>query len=121
MKSILFIIWVVAITTLSVLPYSKNGIVSLKLTGSGMVVHFVAYFVAAVLFYWAYWKDTLFSILFSSFSIFLFSVVLEIFQYYLPYRTFNPMDIAANGFGIVAFMICWGVFKEMRREEAGGR
>ncbi len=95
----LFIIWIVAITVLTVMPYSNNGKVFLELTESGMVLHFVGYFVASSLFYWAYRKDTLFSILFSCFSIFIFSVVLEIFQYYLPYRTFNPMDIAANGLG----------------------
>ena len=110
-KTIIFVIWLVAITALSVIPYSKNGTASLKLTGSGMVLHFVGYFVASSLFYWAYRKDTIFSILFSCFSIFMFSVVLEIFQYYLPYRTFNPIDIAANGLGIFFFVICWGVFK----------
>jgi len=120
-KTIIFVIWIVAITALSVIPYSKNGTASLKLTGSGMVLHFVGYFVASSLFYQAYRKDTLFSILFLCFSIFLFGVVLEIVQVFLPYRTFNPVDIAANGVGVVAFMICWGVFKGMRREEAGGR
>jgi len=93
-KRALFIIWLMSITALSVLPYSKNGIVSLKLTGSGMVLHFVGYFVASSLFYWAFRKDTLFSILISSFTIFLYSVVLEIVQYYLPYRTFNPIAIS---------------------------
>jgi len=38
-------------------------------------------------------------ILISSFTIFLYSFVLEIVQIYLPYRTFNPVDIAANGPG----------------------
>ncbi len=94
MKSMLFIIWVVAITALSVMPYSKNGAVSLKLTESGMVVHFVAYFVGSALLYWTFRKDTLFSILFSCFSIFMFGVALEIVQFYLPYRTFNPIAIS---------------------------
>ena len=103
----LFIIWLMAIAVSSVIPHANDdGILSLKLTGSGMVLHFVGYFVASSLFYWANRKDTLFSILFSCFSIFIFSVVLEIVQFYLPYRTFNPIDIVANGFGICFFIIC---------------
>ena len=56
-KSTVFIICLMAITVSSVIPYAKNdGMLSLKLTESGMVVHFIAYLVAAVLFYWAYGK-----------------------------------------------------------------
>ena len=123
MKSILFIIWVVAITAPSVVPYSNNVAISFKLTESGMVVHFMAYFVAAVLFYWAYGKDTLFSILFSGFSIFMFSVVLEIVQFHLLYRTFNPIDIAGNACGILFFIFVWmSLWKRgMRKLERGNR
>ena len=106
----IFVIWIVAITALSVMPYSKNGIVSLKLTESGMVLHFVGYFVASSLLYWAFRKDTLFSILFSCFSILLFSVFLEIVQLYLPYRTFNPKDIVANALGIFFFVVIWLIY-----------
>jgi glycopeptide antibiotics resistance protein len=109
-KSLIFIIWVVAITALSVMPYSKNGVAFLKLTESGMVLHFAGYFVASFLFYWAFRKDTLFSILFSCFSIFLFSVFLEIIQRYLPYRTFNPKDIIANALGIFSFVVIWLIY-----------
>ena len=49
----------------------------------------------------------------------MFSVALEIVQFYLPYRTFNPVDIAANGFGIGFFIICWMVFKGMKKKELG--
>jgi len=104
-----------AITVSSVIPRANDdGMLSLKLTESGIVVHFMAYFIAAVLLYLAYGKDTLFSILISSFTIFMFSVSLEVVQFYLPYRTFNPVDIAANGGGVVFFVICWGAFKVIR-------
>ena len=118
----IFVIWIVAITALSIIPYSKNGIVSLKLTESGMVLHFVGYFVASSLFYWAFRKDTLFSILFSCFSIFLFSVFLEIVQLYLPYRTFNPKDIVANALGIFFFVVIWLIYSvrsSHRRNKVG--
>jgi len=86
-----------------------------------MVLHFVAYFAGTALFCWVFKKDTLFSILIPSFTIFLYSVVLEIVHFYLPYRTFNPVDIAANGVGIGFFIICWAVFKGIRKEEAAYR
>ena len=35
--------------------------------------------------------------------IFLFSVVLEVVQFHLPYRTFNVYDIVGNGIGILLF------------------
>jgi hypothetical protein len=106
---IAFIIWMIAITVLSVLPYSDDGIVSYKLTGSGMVVHFVGYFVAAGLLYWAYRRDSISFILFCGLIIFVFSVALEVVQYYLPFRTFNLVDIAANGLGIGLFVFLWAV------------
>jgi len=109
-NSLIFITWIAAIAALSVTPYSKNGIASLQLTESGMILHAVGYFVASSLCYWAYRKDTLFFILFSCFSIFLFSVVLEIVQLYLPYRTFNWWDIAANGVGISFFFVIWMIW-----------
>ena len=64
-------------------------------------------------------KDTLFSILISCFSIFMFGVVLEFVQFYLPYRTFNPVDIAANGGGVCLFLVMWAAFKRNRKEELG--
>ena len=135
MKSTIFIVWIVAITALSVMPYSKNGTVSLKLTGSGMILHFIAYFAASALIYWVFIKgpqiaqitvikkDTLFSILIPSFTIFMFSVVLETAQYYLPYRTFNPIDIAANASGRLFFVLIWiSLWKRgMRRWETQDR
>jgi len=145
MKSTIFIVWIVAITALSVMPYSKKGmVVSLKLTESGMVLHFIAYFAGSALLYWVFRKgpqiapvrssgptgqaqitvikkDTLFSILIPSFTIFMFSVALEIVQLYLPYRTFNPIDIAANASGILFFIICWAVFFRSGKEGAVGR
>ena len=133
MKSTIFIVWIVAITALSVMPYSKNGTVSLKLTGSGMILHFIAYFAASALIYWVFIKgpqiaqitvirkDTLFSILIPSFTIFMFSVVLEIVQFYLPYRTFNVYDVVANGLGIGAFCLIYLVKTNYRMKPLTGR
>ena len=108
-KWLIFIVWVIVIAVLSIIPHANGGL-SLKLTESGMVLHFVAYFVGTALVFWIFRKDTLFSILIPSFTIFLYSVVLECIQLYLPYRTFNPVDIAANASGIVFFSLVWMVF-----------
>jgi len=142
MKNTIFIVWIVVIAVLSIIPHANGGL-SFKLTESGMVLHFGAYFVGTALFFWAFIKDpqitpvpspgatgqaqitrirkdTLFFILIPSFTIFLYSVVLEFVQLYLPYRTFNPMDIAANGVGVVFFVGCWVVFwRRNRKGELG--
>jgi len=53
----LFVVWVVIIAVLSIIPHANgNGGLSFKLTESGMVVHFVAYFLGSALLYWAFIK-----------------------------------------------------------------
>ena len=42
--------------------------------------------------------------------IFLYSVILEGVQFYLPYRTFNPYDVVANGVGVLGFAVGWILF-----------
>ena len=54
-KTILFVIWVVAIAVLSIIPHADGG-VSFKLTESGIIKHFVAYFVGTALFFLAFRK-----------------------------------------------------------------
>ena len=39
----------------------------------------------------------------------MFSVVLEIVQLWVPARTFNSVDIAANGLGVGFFVLVWAV------------
>lgn len=56
-KRIIFIVWIVVIAILSIIPHAnENGGISFKLTESGMGLHFVAYFIAAALFYWKFRK-----------------------------------------------------------------
>ena len=56
-KKVIFIVWIVVIAILSIIPHAnENEGLSLKLTESGMVVHFMAYFVGSALFYWAFIK-----------------------------------------------------------------
>jgi len=118
MKIAIPIIWIMGISVSSVVQYPDDGIVSHKLTDSGMVVHFLAYFVASALLYWAYKRDGFFFIVFSGFTIFIFSVLLEVIQFYLPYRSFNPTDIAANGAGICLFIFIWMInYSSLKKKE----
>jgi len=49
-------------------------------------------------------------ILLSGLLIFLYSVALEIVQFFLPYRTFNMDDIAANASGVFLFVVIWIIY-----------
>ena len=101
----LFAIWVMAVAALSVISYpgSKHFLMSIKLTRSGFVVHGAAYFLGISLCYFSFAKKNISFVLLSGLLIFLYSAVLEVVQFYLPCRTFNVYDIAANGIGIGIF------------------
>ena len=104
---ILFILWVVAVAALSVISYpgSKDLLMSFKLTSSGFVVHGIAYFVGMLLCFLAFDARNISFVVWAGLLIFLFSVVLEVLQFYLPHRTFNVWDVVANGVGVVVFVV----------------
>jgi len=100
-----------SITVFSVLPDSNSGVIQLtsyKLTSSGFFIHLFSFFIAALLCTKAFSKNS-FSLVFTSgILIFLYSILLEVVQVFLPYRTFNYYDILANfigiGLGIIIFI-----------------
>ncbi len=71
------------------------------LTESGFFLHLFAYLVLAVFGYLAYPRRS-FAIL--SF-VFLYSIAMEILQLFIPYRSFNYLDIAANFMGILLLIL----------------
>ena len=107
----MFIFWAMAVAALSVIshPGSKDLLVSVKLTSSGFVMHGIAYFVGVLLCYFSFNKKNISFVLWAGLLIFLFSMVLEVVQFYLPYRTFNVYDLVANGVGVLLFGI-WMLF-----------
>ena len=109
---ILFVLWIVAVAGLSVISYpgSKDLLISVKLTSSGFVMHSIAYFVGILLCYFSFNKKNISFVLLSGLLIFLFSVVLEVVQFYLPYRTFNVYDVVGNGVGVLVFVVVWMLF-----------
>jgi len=118
---IIFIFWMIAITVLSIIPHQDDSIIkNSNITESGMEKHLIAYFIAAFLCYYAFKKNHIVFILLSGCYIFLYSFALEALQFFLPYRTFNIKDVAANAFGIILFIIIWrvGLQMSMRRQKA---
>lgn len=112
---IIFIFWMIAITVLSIMPHQDDSIIkNSNLTKSGMEKHFIAYFIAASLCYFSYRRNTIKFVLFSSLLLFLFSLILELVQFILPYRTFNIRDVYANAVGIILFFIAWTMFQQIR-------
>ena len=111
----LFVLWVVAVTVLSVLSYSVSNdlLMSVKFTSSGFVVHGIAYFVGMLLCFLAFDARNISFVVWAGLLIFLYSVILEVVQFYLPYRTFNVYDVVANGAGMVIFIIVWMVRKKL--------
>jgi hypothetical protein len=61
----------------------------------------------------------------SGLLIFLFSMILEVVQFYLPYRTFNVYDVVGNGIGILSFVFIWVFFSHpstiFRGYRSGGK
>ena len=123
---IMFVVWAMAVAALSVIshPGSKDLLMSVKLTSSGFVIHCIAYFMGIFLCYFAFEKrkdrdqmsdvrcqmSKVTFIWISGFLIFLFSMILEVVQFYLPYRTFNVYDVVGNGVGILSFVFIWVLF-----------
>jgi hypothetical protein len=105
----LFAIWTTAVAALSILshPGSKDLLMSVKLTSSGFVMHGIAYFAGILLCYFSFNKKDISFVLWAGLLIFIYSVVLEVVQFYLPYRTFNVYDVVGNGVGILLFVFIW--------------
>ena len=112
---VLFVLWVVAVTVLSVLSYSGSNdlLMSVKFTSSGFVMHGIAYFLGMLLCFLAFGAKNISFVVWTGLLVFLYGVILEVVQFYLPYRTFNVYDVVANGAGMVIFVIVWMVRKKL--------
>lgn len=106
---IIFVIWAMTVTALSLISYPGGNdlLMSVKLTSSGFVMHGIAYFIGILLCCRAFDKKNVSFVLWAGLLLFLYSVVLEIVQLYLPIRTFNVYDVVANGVGVLLFVVGW--------------
>ena len=105
---ILFLTYLILLVILTIIPSNKNeeGLSKYFMSNTGMFLHCIAYFVCSFLAYISFNKQLFKTLLFVLFL----SSILELIQYLIPYRTFNPLDIIANlaGTGIFIFvMIIW--------------
>jgi hypothetical protein len=110
LSKILFFLWLCAITFISLVDYSSiNGSGLLKGFGTGFWLHAIGYFIAGLLFILAFGKKGQTYLLIALTSLFLLGVLFEIAQLRIPKRTFNPVDIAANGAGLIVFYVCYNL------------
>lgn len=105
-SKILFFMWLLAITVASLIDYSSiSGLGLSKGFGTGFWLHVIGYFIAGLLFILAFGKKGQTYLLIALTALFLLGVLFEIVQLRIPKRTFNPVDIAANGLGLIVFYI----------------
>ena len=108
----IFFFWLLAITFISLVDYSSiSGMGLSKGFGSGFWLHAIGYFIAGLLFILAFGKKGQTYLLIALIALFLLGVLFEIAQLRIPKRSFNPVDIAANGLGLGVFY----VFYQFRR------
>jgi len=116
----LLVLSVGLISIASVIPHGVDAkTVLIASIGLDKIVHFLGFGCMAFLTLGAgsglkFWKRAALVLL-----VVLFGVVIEFVQYYLPYRTFNPVDIFANVCGVVFGSLLWYVFARCKWESVG--
>ena len=122
---ILFYLYLVLLTCFSLLvngQTTEEGIIQkLSVTDTGFVLHVIAYFVAAMLGSFVYSKKSRSSFFLVLISIFFFSYLLEIIQYFHPHRAYNLTDVAANGIGIVLFYVFYQMYRLISKNKICNR
>lgn len=81
----------------------NGGVLTMKFTETGFIVHAAAYFVLFGLGVGAY-PGALARLIP---GVLLYGVACEAIQLFIPYRSFNPVDIAANVLGIGLFYVLY--------------
>lgn len=108
---VVFILWIIVVAMLSLVSFSRSDDNSKWLiSASRAELHAAAYFIGAVLCFYSFRLEKVGFVILAGIGVFLFGVIFEVVQIWLPYRAFNPMDIAANGLGAGLFVILWSVF-----------
>ena len=108
---VVFILWIILVSVLSLVYFNGSNDNSKWLVSSSRAeVHAAAYFIGALLCFYSFRFEGVGFVILAGIGVFLFGVIFEIVQIWIPYRAFNPMDIAANGAGAGLFVILWSVF-----------
>ena len=105
-SKIIFFAWLFGITFASLVDYSFINCLNLsKGFGSGFWLHLIGYFIAGALYFLSFGNKRQRIVLITFLALFMLGVLFEIVQIYVPHRTFNPKDIAANGLGLAGVYI----------------
>ena len=113
---IIFAFLLLSIIAASVIDYSNIPSIGLSAEGgAGLGYHFWGYLIAAVLSWIAFRNHNAWVISIIGLLLFVLGTGLEILQAYLPYRTFNPKDIAANILGLGAGFLCILIWRSIQK------
>ena len=104
---IIYILLIILIGIMSIIPNEALDKLSdtYKLFSGGYLFHILAYGIFcffALMYNITYQRHSLFIILL---FISIYSIILEVIQYFLPYRTFNLYDILASLIGIAVGVV----------------
>jgi len=115
-NKILLCLWLSAIIASSLVDYSAFSSIKVSTEGgAGLIYHFMMYLIAAALSWMAFRNHHTRVIFIIGVLLFIFGTGFETLQIYLPYRTFNPKDIAANIIGLAlgyGLIFIWQVIRK---------
>ncbi len=112
---IIFGVCLLGILAASLVDYSDIPFVDLSTGGgAGLIYHFLGYLIATILSWIAFRHHHNRMIFIIGILLFVLGIGLETLQIYLPYRTFNPKDIAANTLGLFAACLCILMWRTIR-------
>lgn len=106
-RGLLLILWLLVVLIFSIMPAPETNVGPENLD---KLIHFITYGITAILFFrflserWH--RDKLISpvsIIASSF----YGLLMEITQFFLPYRSFSLSDMLSNLLGAVFFVALW--------------
>ncbi len=113
---IIYILLIILIGIMSIIPNAALDKISdtYKLFSGGYLFHILAYGVFcffALLYNITYQRHSLVIILL---FISIYSIILEVIQYFLPYRTFNLYDILASLIGIAVGVVFYFLYRSLK-------
>jgi VanZ family protein len=113
---IIYILLIILIGIMSIIPDTALDKVSdtYKLFSGGYLFHILGYGVFcffALLYNITYQRHSLFIMLL---FISIYSIILEVIQYFLPYRTFNLYDILASLIGVAVGVVFFFLYRRLK-------
>ena len=113
---IIYILLMILIGIMSIIPDTALDKVSdtYKLFSGGYLFHILGYGVFcffALLYNITYQRHSLFIILL---FISIYSIILEVIQYFLPYRSFNLYDILASLIGVTVGVVFYFLYRILK-------